>query len=379
MSRRTRRLEFRAYEFVARPRGNPRIKDGVDENYWTVRCRRKGSMGEWSLGWHPSNRSAEYAFFKWVEQHRDTPAPTDWTAMLVDVIDQYMQMVPTMAKRPMTKQNRLFRAKTLVAFVNATDASMNIGSFDSTMFQTYLGWLESVRGYSPQTIQNLLIGARTLLKWGAAKGLVAHPPKVPAFRVPAPQHEVLYAEDVEATVTHAVAPLNLMLRLMWESGLRVSEAASTRGCDLLPDDRLVVVQARGGFVPKTIESARRVPVTEELMADLQRLASTRDAMLFPCDVGRVYHYWRHRLYKAQKAAGVRRFTFHDLRRAVADRLRNSQMPLDRYAKFMGHAPITAIRHYSTIAPGDLHADLQAGLEAARRRPVAPSEEDASDE
>jgi len=327
-------------------------------------------MGEWSLGWHPSSRSAEHAFFAWVKTHRDIPTPTDGTARLVEVIDEYMQMVPTMSKRPMTKQNRLFRAKTLLAFVNATDANMSIGSFDSAMFDEYLGWLKSVRSYSPQTVENVLIGARTFLKWAAAQGFVANPPKVPAFRVPAPQHEVLYAEDVEATIKNAVPPLDVMLRLMWESGLRVSEAASTRGCDLLPDDRLVIVQARGGFVPKTIESERRVPVTPELMVELQRLATTPDAMLFPCDVGRVYHYWRHRLYKAQKAAGVRRFTFHDLRRAVADRLRNSGMPLDRYAKFMGHAPVTAIRHYSTIAPGDLHADLQAGLEAARRRVVS---------
>ena len=49
------------------------------------------------------------------------------------------------------------------------------------------------------------------------------------------------------------------------------------------------------------------------------------------------------------------------------------------AKFMGHAPVTAIRHYCTIAPCDLHADIQAGLEAARRRPVASSDEDAIDE
>ena len=46
---------------------------------------------------------------------------------------------------------------------------------------------------------------------------------------------------------------------------------------------------------------------------------------------------------------------------------------------MGHAPVTPIRHYATIAPGDPHADLQAGLEAARRRPVAPSDEDAFNE
>ena len=235
------------------------------------------------------------------------------------------------------------------------------------MFSKYLTWLRDDLGHAPQTVENLLIGARTILKWAAAKGLVAVPPKVPSFRVPAPQHDVLYAEDVEGTIARAEAPPDVMLRLMWETGLRVSEAATTRGCDLISEERLVVVQALDGFVPKTLESERRVPVTETLVNDLQALVTTPGAPLFPCDVGRVYHYWRHRLFKAQRAAGVGRFTFHDLRRAVADRLRNSGVPLDRYAKLMGHAPVTAVRHYSTIAPGDLHADLEAGLGAARRR------------
>lgn len=361
-----RRAEFRAYEFVARPRKS-RTQDGVDESYWTARCRRMGEKGEWSLGWHASNRSAEYAFHAWVAKHRETPIPANGTAKLADVIDRYMAMVPTLAKRPATKQNRLFRAKKLLAFIQGARPDMTIAEFDTGTFEQYLGWLRNVRGHSPQTTENALCGARTILRWAAAQGLVAEPPTVPRFRAPAPQHDVLYGEDVEATIAHAAAPLDTMLRLIWETGLRVSEAATTRGFDLLPDEKMVAVQERGNFMPKTPESARRVPVTETLMADLQRLVTTPLAPLFPCEVDRMYHYWRHRLHKAQKAAGVRRFTFHGIRRAVADRLRNGGVPLDRYARIMGHAPVTAVRHYSTVAPGDLHDALAAGLAATRRR------------
>ena len=233
------------------------------------------------------------------------------------------------------------------------------------------GALRTVRGHRPQTIENALIGARTILRWAAAQGLISKPPKVPKFRVPAPQHDVLYAGDVEATIACAAAPLDTMLHLMWETGLRISEAATTRGCYLIEGEKLVIVQERefngGTFVPKTEDSTRRVPVTDELMARLQGLVSSPDAPLFPCNVDRMYHCWRHRFYKAQKAAGVRRYTFHDLRRAVADRLWNGGVPLDRYAKIMGHAPVTAVRHYSTVAPGDLRDALEMGLRASRRR------------
>jgi hypothetical protein len=34
---------------------------------------------------------------------------------------------------------------------------------------------------------------------------------------------------------------------------------------------------------------------------------------------------------------------------------------------MGHTAVTAVRHYSTVAPGDLHDALETGLGAARRR------------
>ncbi len=371
---RRRRTEFRAYEYTARPRGAKRTVDGVEESYWTVRCRKKGMMGEWSLGWHSSNRSAEYAFFAWVEKHRATPTPVDGTASLVTVIDRYIEMVPTMSKRPRTKENRIFRARKLRAFVEATNASMTVAEFDKATFEQYLGWLRDVRKHSPQTIENALIGARTILRWAEVQGLVSDPPKVPSFRVPAPQHEVLYAEDMAATIEHAEAPLDVMLQLLWVTGMRFAEAATTRGCDLLPDELLVVIQERDLFVPKTPESARRVPVTPELMKQLVELATAPDAPLFPCSVDRVYHYWRHRFYKAQDAAGVRRFTFHDIRRAVADRLRNGGVPLDRYAKVMGHAAVTAVRHYSTVAPGDLHDALEAGLGAARRREPRPNDD-----
>lgn len=366
MAKRSQSRDVRAFGYAARPRRS-RLQDGVQESYWTVRCRNQDDPGEWSLGWFPGIRQAEQAFFGWLDARRKTPVPKGGTALMTAVIDQYVEMVPSMGKRPKTRENRVFRVKKLRSFIESMNAEMTVREFDDDVFEKYLVWLRDEMQHKPQTIENLLIGTRTLLRWAVGKGLVADAPKVPGFRVPAPQHDVLYAEDVEATIAHAPAPLNIMLRLLWETGLRVSEAATTRGCDLLLADNLVVIQERGAFVPKTPDSERKVPVTDALMTDLRALVTAPDAPLFPCKVRCVYHYWRNLLTKAQKAAGVETFTFHALRRAVSDRLRNGGVPVDRYAKVMGHAAITAVRHYSTVAPGDFHADLAAGLGAVRRR------------
>ena len=362
---RTSRKEFRAFDYVARPRRKSRVREGVTQHYWTVRCRVKGPEGEWSIGWQSSSRQAEQAFHAWVAANHKKPIATDGSAPMVKVIDDYMAMVPTTSRRPRTKEIHLFRARKLRAFIVEHNASMAIGDFSETTFAAYLVWLDTVRNHSPQTIVSTLIGARTVLRWAETQGLATKTPKPPKYRVPAPRHEPLDEEQVTATIAQAEAPLNVMLQLLWETGMRVSEATSKRGIDLRPEENLVLVRTRDLFVPKTKESERTVQVTPETMAMLKQLVTSPLAPLFPCTVKRVYHFWRHRLRKAQKAAGVRHFTFQDIRRAVADRLRNGGVPMDQYAKFMGHAPVTALRHYSTVTDDDLHKALKVGLSAAR--------------
>lgn len=103
--------------------------------------------------------------------------PKGGTALLTKVIDQYIEMVPTMGKRPKTLENRIFRAQKLRTFVEITDANMTVGGFDDALFVKYLAWLRDTLKHRPQTIENLLIGARTLLRWVVAKKWLEDAPK----------------------------------------------------------------------------------------------------------------------------------------------------------------------------------------------------------
>ena len=85
-----------------------------------------------------------------------------------------------------------------------------------------------------------------------------------------------------------------------------------------------------------------------------------------------YHHWRHQKTKAQDAAGVRRFRFHELRRAAADRLGRSGVSVDVYCRLMGHSEITGLRHYAVVDTDDLRKAHEAGLGAARRRAERPT-------
>lgn len=181
---------FKAFGYVARAR-RTEIRAGSEEHYWTVRCRRKADEGEWSLGWFPTRRQAEAAFDSWVEKRRRkilTPLPQ---LTMIEVIDRYIEAVNGMNKRPQTILNRRYTATQLRSFVVAWGVTQPVTAFDEGAFEKYLVWLRDEKGYSPQTVENALIGARTFLRW-ASPTYLPSPPKAPAFHVPANEVATIY-------------------------------------------------------------------------------------------------------------------------------------------------------------------------------------------
>ena len=363
---------FKAFGYVARPR-RTEVREGAEQQYWTVRCRRQEDQGEWSLGWFPTRRQAEAAFDHWVEKRRRKILTPVSQLTILEVIDRYLDAVDGMDKRPNTKMNRQYTAKQFREFIEGWGPRKPIRDFDAAGFEQYLMWLRDVRGYSPQTIENALIGARTFLRWATPTYLAAAP-KPPDFHVPQNEAATIYEEDVKATIAKAEPPLDLLLRLIWETGFRFAEAATIRACDIDVAESMVAVAPRGSFRPKTRNSQRRVPITEDLARDLLALGSGDDGPLFACGDNNPYAYWRHRLNKAHREAGINGFKFHDLRRAMADRLRKSGVTVDVYCRMMGHSPITGLRHYAIVDNDDLRDAHEAGLANGRKRRRRPSKQ-----
>lgn len=52
---------------------------------------------------------------------------------------------------------------------------------------------------------------------------------------------------------------------------------------------------------------------------------------------------------------------------MADRLRRSGIGVDAYCRYMGHSPITGLRHYSVVSEDDLHSARRKALGAVRRK------------
>lgn len=373
MTKRNDKVVLRSYEYTARPR-RTELRDGVQQAYWTVRCRRLGAEGEWTLGWFATRRAAEQVFYDWVSKHRATQLSGGGHDKVRDVVERYIDHVQTMAARPNTVANRTYTAKQLRAFVDARLPGLTIGKFDAKVFDAFREWLTD-QGYSPQTVLNSIVGARTLLRWVVGSGLMTEAPKAPKVSVPPRENQPVYADDIAKIIEHADEPVKTLLQLLWETGFRYAEAASMRLSDVDLANKTVRVIKRGDFVPKRDASYRTVPISDELAAKLGGLATAQSDLLFDCPEKCVYAYWRHRFRLAQRAAGIAdELTFHDLRRATADRLRRAEVPLDVYCKFMGHAAITGLKHYATVDDDDLRKAHEKAMKGGRTRGHSPAPE-----
>ena len=340
-----------------------RTEGGVVEWYWTARCRRKGMEGEWVLGWFPSRRQAEQAFTKWASARNARPRRRGSVTM-GELLDAYELAVPRMtSKREQTRWNRRYTAAQLREFLDARYPELLADAFDEFRFEEYLGWLQN-KDYKPQTIENALVGARTLLKWAEASKWLHRAPPRPAFRVPPSEPRRINGDDYSRVLTASSQTdepvrLPLLLRLLWESGMRPSEAFGIPRRHLDVKEAVIRLREHGQHTLKTSHSNRVVPVSDDLIHQLAELPEQADGTLFGVpQVDRTYHYWRHRLQLSIRAAEVDDFTLGDFRNTRSTRLLNAGTPLHVYGRMMGHSPKTALKHYAAVSDRDLRAAFE---------------------
>jgi integrase len=113
------------------------------------------------------------------------------------------------------------------------------------------------------------------------------------------------------------------------------------------DAGLVWLRTYKGKNVKRYPAAMTRRVREILDALHAQSGGDPDAIVFRCTS--YQHVWQ----KVKKEAGLKDFTFHDLRHSTATRLVRRNVPLEHVARLLGHSDIKMTFRYVTATPEDL--------------------------
>lgn len=215
---------------------------------------------------------------------------------------------------------------------------------------------------------------------------------VEAITMPAPVRKGMRRNEPRPRVPDEAN--RLFVRLMLDAGLRWQEAAGQHifRVDLKRRRQLRVqeVVERGSRVikaqPKSEAGARVVPLTDELVEDIEAYLEThptKDGLLFPAPDGGPldYNNWLKRVWKpAIATAGLAdpQPTPHDCRHSYGSWLADQGVPAHEIAALMGHGSLRAAERYihASMARMDrarnaLYARTAHGAESQSKRPRLP--------
>ena len=101
-------------------------------------------------------------------------------------------------------------------------------------------------------------------------------------------------------------------------------------------------------------SRREIPINQTLMSELKRIPRhLTSPYVFVDSQGRRYKNVRKSLATALRKAGIKDFTFHDLRHTFASRLVMAGVDLATVKELLGHATLTMTLRYAHLSPGHM--------------------------
>ena len=205
---------------------------------------------------------------------------------------------------------------------------------------------------SAGTIRLRLKSVQSFLSWCYTLGLTPVKPSLVADSMTMPParrlspRDILTADEAARLLrcTHSTFEL-LLLRVMLDAGLRVSEALALTAVDVYTaEDRCYLLVAAGKG-----DKARDVEIPPDLFAALRRYTAQWDPhrRIFG-KTDRVYA-WRIVQRIADRAALEKRITPHSLRHTHAHHMRLAEMPLEVLSERLGHSSIETTKIYTRPA------------------------------
>jgi len=218
--------------------------------------------------------------------------------------------------------------------------------------------LKKQAGLSVQTLahlRNLLSKIfSTAMSWGWLQDNSARGVKLPP-REPVRERRVLNPSEIEKLVPALADPVRTILLVALLADLRIGEvlALEVEDADLVNGRLHVRRDVYCGHLgsTKTPKSERRVPLGPLLMSAIRRWVGKRPGpsnWLFPSEAGTPFHdanLLHRNLWPVCDTLGIRRFTWHVLRRTFLTTGGNTGQPLPVMASLAGHSSIETTMRY----------------------------------
>lgn len=278
-------------------------------------------------------------------------------------------------------------------------------------------WLANQRGavsektgkpYSQSSIRTRYVALSSVFKYATQLRLISSDPCGPV-RIPKVEHHeltFLAPEQVAAIVDRldATQPDGLIVQFAAYTGLRAGELEGLRVSDvnLFARQPFVRVQRQAQYTPgvgweyiapKSANSIRNVPLNRALADRLREHLEQHphrldpNAALWPgrrrggrgMSRGALDHtiqfnhdnLYRKHFLPALAELGIPAVRWHDLRHFYASACAAAGIPIERAAKYMGHADIaTMYKHYLHLF-ADSHTDDMDRLDLVAARPASP--------
>jgi site-specific recombinase XerD len=217
----------------------------------------------------------------------------------------------------------------------------------------------------PKTINGFLLFIKAFFKEEEIKGRILKSPMVHIKNLKEEniKPEFYTKKELELFFSQEMRPSDrLIFQGLLYTGMRINELANVKWSDVDLEKKVVRVSRKDGFVPKTDNAERAIPLNDKLLSALKDIKEGKDssAYVFTSPEGNQLKE-RNTLKVCKKIADTAgipgRAFLHKFRHTFATHLVMGRVPIERVQKLLGHSSINETLIYAHLIPDDMHEDV----------------------
>jgi integrase/recombinase XerC len=217
----------------------------------------------------------------------------------------------------------------------------------------------------PKTVNGFLALVRAFFKEEVLKQHIIKSPMIHIKNLKVQKNKPEFYTEEELRKFFA-QPMDASYRLAFKgllhTGMRIEELANIHWSDIDFEKRLIRVQRKAGFEPKTSNSERAIPMTQTLIDDLLASSANKKSATYVFTSVQGNKIRERNLLEVCKtiatSAGITSRAFlHKFRHTFATHLVINRVPLERVQKLLGHSSINETLVYAHLLPEEMHDDV----------------------